>query len=434
MTKSALPHRLTKFIGVIVAFFAVASCGVVDQRPSPYSVAAANQIAVDITAHRAATDLGTELSSPALATFARVFDRVRRDYVRPVPDKNLLDAARAGLKEAYPNPAGIDDDKLVMAAIDGMLRSLDKYSSYLDPPELKAMRDRIRGQFGGLGIRVRKHEKGLLVVSPIEGTPADKAGLKSSDVITHADGKALDKLSLGASVRLLRGEVGAAIDLKIARENTAPFEVKIVREIIKVAGVRWRIEQDVGYIRISAFTRRVSRRVEDAVEAIRTKVGHKLRGFVLDFRNNPGGPFDEAVYISDAFLENGRIVSTQGRDDEEHHEAKPGDIAEGLPIVVMINGGSASASEIVAGALHDHRRAILIGKKSFGKGTVQRLIPLGSQDALRLTTAIYLTPSGKSVDGGIDPDMDVASDPDQDGDEQLDRAIQTVREMFKNPS
>jgi carboxyl-terminal processing protease len=334
------------------------------------------------------------------------------------------------LRDKYPQPQGVEDDKLVMAAIDGMLQSLDIYSSYLDPPELKAMRDRLRGRFGGLGIRVRKHEQGLLIISPIENTPADKAGLKSGDVITHADGSPLAKTTLSTSVRMLRGEVGTPIRLTIAREITNTFTVTVTRDIIKVGGVRSRVENDVGYIRVSAFNRHVSRRVVTAVAGIHAQAGHKLRGFVLDFRDNPGGPFDEAVYISDSFLESGRIVSTKGRDNEEHHDAEPGDLANGLPIVVLINGGSASASEIVAGALHDHRRAVLVGKRSFGKGTVQRLIPLGSHGALRLTTAIYLTPSGKSVDGGIMPDTIVESDPGREGDEQLNRAIEMVREMF----
>jgi carboxyl-terminal processing protease len=417
-------------LSLSLTFLWLASCGLVDERPSRDSIAAANQIAVDISAHRAAADINTELSSPALATFARVFDRVRRDYVRPVVDLQLLNAARKGLRDKYPQPQGIEDDKLVMAAIDGMLQSLDKYSSYLEPPELKALRDRLRGQFGGLGIQVRKHAQGLLIVSPIEDTPADKAGLKSGDVITHADGNPLAKISLSAAVRMLRGEVGASIRLAIVRENTDTFAVVVTRNIIKVVGVRSRVENDVGYIRVSAFNRNVSRRVVAAVDNIRVQAGQNLRGFVLDFRNNPGGPFDEAVHISDSFLESGRIVSTKGRDNEEHHDAEPGDLANGLPIVVLINGSSASASEIVAGALHDHRRAVLVGERSFGKGTVQRLIPLGSHDALRLTTAIYLTPSGKSVDGGIEPDKTVESDPDREGDEQLNRAIEMVREMF----
>ena len=417
--------------GVLAIFLSLASCGLVDRRPDPDSIAAAQSIAAEISSHRTATDLSAELASPALATFAHVFERVRRDYVRPVKVIDLLAAARKGLRDAYPERKGVADDKLVMAAIDGMLQSLDKYSTYLDPHELKAMRDRIRGQFGGLGIKVRKHDQGLLVVTPIDDTPAFRAGIKSGDIITRADDRELTKLSLGAAVRLLRGPAGAHIALTIERKDSAPILVSLVREIIKIEGVRWRVERDVGYIRISEFTRRVGERVESAVDKIRYKTGSKLRGFVLDLRNNPGGPFDEAVIISDSFLEDGRIVSTKSRHHEEHHTAEAGDIADGLPIVVMINNGSASASEIVAGALRDQRRAVLLGNRSFGKGTVQRLIPLIGNDALRLTTAIYLTPSGKSVDGGIKPDTIVNADPDQEGDEQLERAIETVRELFR---
>lgn len=419
---------------LFVAFVTLASCAIVDRRPSADSIAAANRIAADISAHRAAAAFGTELSSPALATFARVYDRVRQDYVRRVDDTVLLTAARDGMREKYPEPKGVDDGKLVMAAIDGMLSSLDRYSSYLNPADLKAMRERIRGEFGGLGIKVRKHEKGLLVVAPIDGTPAARAGLKSEDLITHADGEPLHALSLGPAVRLLRGKVGDPIRLTIARKGAASFDVDLVREVIKVAGVRWRVEGDVGYIRVSEFTRHVSRRVEAAVDTIQSQAKQRIKGYVLDLRNNPGGPFDEAVFMADAFLEQGRIVSTKGRQSEAHHDAEPGDAAVGLPMVVLINGGSASAAEIVAGALRDQKRAVLLGNRSFGKGTVQRLIPLGSNDALRLTTAIYLTPSGKSVEGGIEPDMEVHSDETREGDEQLQRALETVRELSRSRS
>ena len=212
------------------------------------------------------------------------------------------------------------------------------------------------------------------------------------------------------------------------------LNVDIVREIIKVAEIKSRLEIDIGYIRINQFTQHVSGRVEDAIDIIKLKAGSNLKGFVLDLRNNPGGPFDEAVYMSDSFLEHGRIVSTKGREQEAHHDAEPGDVADGLPIVILINGSSASAAEIVASALRDHKRALLVGQKSFGKGTVQRLIPLGRGDALRLTTATYHTPSGNSVEGGIQPDIKVTLDDNRDGDEQLERAIQTVRELFRSRS
>ena len=421
-------------MSLFAIFVSLASCGLQDRRPDSDSIAAASSIAADIRAHSARTDLSAEPLSPALEIFARVFDRVRHDYIHPVHDADLLAAARNGIHKTYPKTKGVSDEKLIMAAINGMLQSLDKYSAYLAPPELKAMRDRLRGQFGGLGIKIQKHENGLLVISPIDETPAFRAGIKSGDVITRAGAKALANLTLTAAIRLLRGEVGASIILTIERAGIAPFNVTVTREIIKVESVRWRIDREVAYIRISEFTRNVSERVEAAVRKIRNQADERLRGFVLDLRNNPGGPFDEAIFLSDAFLESGRIVSTKGRHAGEYHNAGTGDVANGLPIVVMINEGSASASEIVAGALRDQRRAVLLGKRSFGKGTVQQLIPLGNNDALRLTTSIYLTPSGKPVDGGINPDTVVESDPIRDGDEQLERAIEIIHDMFTSRS
>ena len=419
---------------MLAAFVLLASCGIIIQRPGPQALAAANQIAADISLHRATTGIDNELSETALTIFARVFERVRNDYVRPVTGRALLSAAREGLKKINPDTQRTQDGAMVMAAIDGMLGSLDRYSTYLDPPALKAMHERIRGKFGGLGIKVRQHDEGLAVVAPIDGTPAYRAGLKAGDIISHADGKPLKPLSLPAAVRILRGKIGEAIKLTIQRPGQPAFDVEIVREIIKVAEVRSRLETDIGYIRINQFTQHVSGRVEDAIDIIKLKAGSNLKGFVLDLRDNPGGPFDEAVYMSDSFLQRGRIVSTKGRKRETHHDAEPGDIANGLPIVIIINGGSASAAEIVAGALRDHKRAVLVGQKSFGKGTVQRLIPLGSRDALRLTTATYHTPSGSSVEGGIEPDVKVILDENRDGDEQLERAIQTVRELYRSRS
>ena len=418
----------------LTAFALLASCGIIIQRPGPQALAAANKIAADISMHRAAAGLDTERPGPALTIFARVFETVRDDYVRPVPVTTLLTAAREGLKKTNPDTQRTHDGEMVLAAIDGMLGSLDRYSTYLDPAALKAMHERIRGKFGGLGIKVRKHDEGLAIVAPIDGTPAYRAGLKAGDIISHANGKPLKTLTLTAAIRKLRGRIGEPIKLTIQRPGQPIFDVHIVRELIKVTAVKSRLETDIGYIRINQFIQHVSGRVEDAVDIIKLKAGSNLKGFVLDLRNNPGGPFDEALYVSDSFLENGRIVSTKGRKREAHHDAAPGDIANGLPIVILINGGSASAAEIVAGALRDHKRAVLVGQKSFGKGTVQRLIPLGSRDALRLTTATYHTPSGNSVEGGIVPDVKVILNDNQDGDEQLERAIQTVRELYHSRS
>tara|TARA_B100000676_G_C18090489_1_gene859202 strand:+ start:5507 stop:6820 length:1314 start_codon:yes stop_codon:yes gene_type:complete len=426
--------HLSQPLVTLAAFVLLASCGIIVQKPGPEALAAANQIAADISLHRAAAGLSTELPGPALTIFARVFEKVRDDYVQPIAGAALLKAAREGLKKVNSDTQGTRGGTTVMAAIDGMLSSLDRYSTYLDPPALKAMHERIRGKFGGLGIKVRKHDQGLAVIAPINDTPAYRAGIKAGDIISHADGKPLGKLLLPAAVRLLRGKVGEPIKLTIQRPGRPAFDVDIVREIIKVAEIKSRLEIDIGYIRINQFTQHVSGRVEDAIDIIKLKAGSNLKGFVLDLRNNPGGPFDEAVYMSDSFLEHGRIVSTKGREQEAHHDAEPGDVADGLPIVILINGSSASAAEIVASALRDHKRALLVGQKSFGKGTVQRLIPLGRGDALRLTTATYHTPSGNSVEGGIQPDIKVTLDDNRDGDEQLERAIQTVRELFRSRS
>lgn len=411
-------------IGVVAV---IAACVYVPREPDPSAIAAANQIAAEITAHRTAADLGVRLSTPALETFARVYDRVKTDYVRPTDDETLLTAARKGMHEAYPDPKGVEDDKLVMAAISAMLTSLDRYSTYLDPSDWRAMREQTRGEFGGLGVEVRKSDDGVLVIAPIDGTPAHRAGLKTGDVITHADGKALGPMDLRDAVKLLRGRPGSAVTLTIARKDSDPFDVEILREVIRVSGVKSRTEGDIGYLRISAFTRGIAQRVTAEWNHLKTRHGKPLRGLIIDFRNNPGGLFDESLQIADAFLHQGRIVSTEGRHDRIHHDAEPGDITGGLPLVVLINGGSASASEIVAGALRDQHRATLIGTKSFGKGTVQTLIPLGQSDALRLTTAIYLTPSGQSVDGGIEPNIKVEADDAREGDEQLDRALEILR-------
>ena len=428
MMRLLLSARSRLSFAAVAIALAITACVYIPREPDPAALAAAKEIAAEITAHRTAADLGVRLSTPALETFARVFDRVKSDYVRPVEDEPLLAAARKGMHEAYPDPKGVSDEKLVMAAISGMLNSLDKYSTYLDPSDWRSMREQTRGEFGGLGVEVRKSDEGVLVIAPIDGTPAARAGLKTEDVITHADGKALGPMDLRDAVKLLRGRPGSKVVLTIARKGKAPFDVPVEREIIKVSGIKARIEDDIGYLRVSAFTRGITQRMEAELGLLLAKSGKPLRGLVLDFRNNPGGLFDESLLMTDAFLNRGRIVSTKGRSSEIVHDAEPGDLTNGLPIAILINGGSASASEIVAGALHDHRRAVLVGTKTFGKGTVQTLIPLGQGDALRLTTAVYHTPTGHSVDGGIAPDIQIEADEAKEGDEQLQRALQAIRE------
>ena len=323
-----------------------------------------------------------------LNLFGDVFERVRAQYVDEVPD-----------------------EKLIEYAINGMLSSLDPHSAYLDEKDFGDMRVQTKGEFGGLGIEVTMEEGLVKVVSPIDDTPAFKAGVKSGDFITHLDGKPIMGMSLAEAVDTMRGKVGSAVELTLRREGVAePIKLKVVRDVIRIQSVRSRVEGNgtVGYVRITTFNQNSEDGLKTAVEKIKKEAGDKLIGYVLDLRNNPGGLLDQAIYISDAFLEKGEIVSTRGRDDKDikRDNATPGDITGGLPVVILINGGSASASEIVSGALQDHHRAIVMGTRSFGKGSVQTVIPLPGHGAMRLTTARYFTPSGRSIQAkGIEPDI-----------------------------
>jgi len=320
-----------------------------------------------------------------LKLFSEVFERVRADYVEEVSDQQLIEYA-----------------------IQGMLSTLDPHSSYLNAESFGDMRVQTKGEFGGLGIEVTMENGFVKVVSPIDDTPAAKAGVKPGDFITHLDGEPILGLTLNDAVEKMRGPVGTDLTVTIRRENAEPFDLTITRDVIKIQSVRNRVEDSVGYIRITTFNQQTMPGLEKAFKEIKAEAGSELRGYVLDLRNNPGGLLDQAVEVSDAFIDQGEIVSTRGRnvDDAQRFNATPGDMAESLPVVVLINGGSASASEIVAGALQDHRRAILMGTKSFGKGSVQTIIPLGLNGAMRLTTARYFTPSGRSIQAlGIDPDI-----------------------------
>jgi carboxyl-terminal processing protease len=322
-----------------------------------------------------------------LNLFGDVFERVRAQYVDPVTDK-----------------------KLVEYAINGMLTSLDPHSSYMDENEFKDMQVQTRGEFGGLGIEVTMDQGVIKVVSPIDDTPAYRAGVKAGDYITHLDGHPIIGMTLNDAVDKMRGKIGTPIKLTLRRENVPePIEVTLIRDVIKIQSVKNdTLTGDIGYIRISSFSDNTDSGLRDAVSKIKTKLGDKLIGYVVDLRNNPGGLLDQAIAVSDDFLEQGEIVSTRGRhaEDTKRDNATPGDIADGLPIVVLINGGSASAAEIVSGALQDHRRALLLGTQSFGKGSVQTVIPLPGHGAMRLTTARYYTPSGRSIQAkGITPDI-----------------------------
>jgi carboxyl-terminal processing protease len=341
---------------------------------------------VGASARAAVSDTYRELN-----LFGDVFERVRADYVeRP------------------------DDSKLVESAINGMLAGLDPHSSYMDPKSFRDMQVQTRGEFGGLGIEVTMEDGLVKVVAPIDDTPAAKAGVMANDVITHLDDEAVQGLTLNQAVDKMRGPVNTKIKLTIMRKGAdKPIEVTIVRDIIRVKSVRWHPEGgDVGYIRITQFNEQTTDGLKQAINDLNAQLGaDKIKGYVVDLRNNPGGLLDQAISVSDTFLEKGEIVSTRGRNPEEtqRFNARPGDMTKGKPVIVLINGGSASASEIVAGALQDHKRATLIGTRSFGKGSVQTIIPLGAGNgALRLTTARYYTPSGRSIQAkGISPDIEV---------------------------
>lgn len=322
-----------------------------------------------------------------LSLFGSVFETVREKYVDT-----------------------ISDEKLIEYAIKGMLTNLDPHSDYMTAKDFDDMKVQTKGEFGGLGIEVTMQDGLVKVVSPIDDTPAFKAGIQPGDLISHLDKKPIIGMTLAEAVEKMRGKVGSSVELTVRREGiNEPLFIKIKRDTIKIKSVRYHVEGgDVGYIRITTFNQNTYNGLKDAFENIKKESNNKLVGYVLDLRNNPGGLLDQAISVSDAFLDKGEIVSTRGRNDEaiNRDNALPGDLADGLPVVVLINGGSASASEIVSGALQDHHRAVVMGTKSFGKGSVQTVIPTPGQGAMRLTTARYFTPSGRSIQSkGIEPDI-----------------------------
>ena len=324
-----------------------------------------------------------------LSIFGDIFERVRSQYVTEP-----------------------DTEKLVESAINGMLSSLDPHSSYLNAKDFSDMRVQTRGEFGGLGIEVTMENELVKVVSPIDDTPAAEAGVLAGDLISKIDGVEVRGMNLQEAVEKMRGPVKTPIVLTIVRQGQEnPIDVTIIRDVIKVRSVKYRMEgDDVGYLRMTSFTEQTFDNLDQAIKKLREQGGDKIKGYVLDLRLNPGGLLDQAVSVSDSFLDRGEIVSTRGRNPDEtrRYSARPGDLTGGKPLIVLINGGSASASEIVAGALQDHKRATILGTRSFGKGSVQTIIPLGANGALRLTTALYYTPSGRSIQAkGIEPDIDV---------------------------
>jgi carboxyl-terminal processing protease len=357
------------------------------------------QVAAPLLAQEAQT---TSKVYEQLDLFGDIFERIRAQYVEEVETKDLIEAA-----------------------INGMLTSLDPHSSYLSPDAAENMQVQTRGEFGGLGIEVTQEDGFVKVVSPMDGTPADQAGIEAGDFITHVDGASVLGLTLDEAVDLMRGPVGSEIIITVVREGSAePFDVSIIRDTIKLTAVRARAEQDAIVLRVTTFNDQTYANLESSLAEKFEELGgeDKVSGIILDLRNNPGGLLTQAIKVSDAFLDKGEIVSTRGRNpqDGERFNATPGDLANGKPIVVLINGGSASASEIVAGALQDHHRAIVVGTKSFGKGSVQTVMPLRGNGAMRLTTSRYYTPSGRSIQAlGVSPDILV---------EQPRRAPQTEEE------
>ena len=349
-----------------------------------------------------------------LDLFGDIFERIRAQYVEEV-----------------------DEGDLIEAAINGMLQSLDPHSSYLSPDMAAEMREQTRGEFGGLGIEVTQEEGWVKVVTPMDGTPAFEAGVESGDFITQVNGESLLGLTLNEAVEMMKGPVGSEIIITVVREGVdEPFDISIIRDTIKLTAVRTRVEGNSVVMRVSTFNDQTYPNLLNGLQKNVEELGgiENVEGFVLDLRNNPGGLLSQAVAVSDAFLDAGEIVSTRGREpqDGDRYNAQPGDLAEGKPLVVLINGGSASASEIVAGALQDHRRAIVVGTRSFGKGSVQTVMPLRQNGAMRLTTARYYTPSGRSIQAlGVSPDIVVAQPPRQPAGEEGDepRARRTEADL-----
>lgn len=356
-----------------------------------YSVGLTALLSISLSAFAAGTEKTTKTAKDdpylLLELFGSAFEMARVDYVDDISDRQLIEAA-----------------------INGMLSSLDPHSNFLDADTFRDMQIQTKGEFGGLGMEVGTENGLVRVIAPIEGTPADKAGIQPGDLITHIDDEAVVGLNLNEAVERMRGKPKTKVRLTVRRQNKEPFELTLERDIIKIESVRWEVKNDdIGYVRIITFSDNTTKNVKKAIEEIITKVGKdKIRGFIIDLRNDPGGLLDEAQGVTDLFLEQGEIVSTRSKKPEEtvRLSATAGDVTNGLPIVVLINEGSASASEIVAGALQDHKRAVVVGTPSFGKGSVQSLKPIPGYGAIKITTARYYTPSGRSIQAeGIQPDI-----------------------------
>lgn len=365
--------------------------------------------------HEKSVDDGTRKDN--FKQFIDAYKVVRTHYVIPVVDHDLINYAIEGLNnedqgwanEEDGTPAGkASPSKVIEIALDRMMARLDPHSGYMTAREFQELKVGTSGQFGGLGIEVQQGEGFLKVVSPIEDTPADRAGLKPNDRITHVDGQSIEKWSLSKTVGYLRGEPGSPVTVTVDRDDVRPFDVEIVRDIIRVKAVKFALYDDYLHLRVTAFSERTERDAQNAFEVVHREIGDNLKGVILDLRNNPGGLLQQSIALSDMFLEGGDVVSIRERraDSDRHYGAGGGDWAKGLPVVVLVNGGSASASEIVSGALQDHDRAILMGRRTFGKGSVQTIVPLISEGAVKITNALYYLPSGRTIQQvGVAPDI-----------------------------
>lgn len=418
--------RVTLVLAVAGAI--VLGCGI-GGGTSPEAQTATKQVESALLKYRQENGLVAVARKSELRLFTKAYEHVQENYVRQVDMPLLVAAATAGMKAEYPDPSDAKNIELVEAAIQGMLHDLDDYSAYLNRKAFRDLQQETRGTFGGLGIEIKKDPDGLRVISPIDGTPAKRAGIRPGDRLTHADGKPLAQLSLKQSVELLRGRAGSTVLLRIARGDLEPFDVPITREMIRIKPVKARMEGDVGYIRVSHFVSKTGDELADAMARLDIESKGLIRGYVLDLRRNPGGLLDQSVEVASKFLDGGLVVSTRGRRENFTLQAEGGDPSRNLPVVVLIDKGSASASEIVAGALKDRGRAVILGERSFGKGSVQTILPLSGGRGMKLTTALYFTPGDHTVEGGIAPDIDVIDDPETEPDEALEEALKLVINM-----
>ena len=417
---------------LIICFIAltVIGCDGVSRFPSDAGKSAARHLETEIARiGQASNGASLSISKADKMLFTAIFDTIQQNYVTEIDSLALVSAAVEGVRRTVTEKRHNQDDTLGEVAITAMLASLDPYSTYLDQEAYRILNEDLNGQFGGIGIRVTMEAGRLTVVAPLDNTPGKRAGILTGDIITHANGVALEGMSLFEATSYLKGPVDTAVVLQIERSKDQVFRIEVYRDIIQTNSVKWRVQNDVGYIRITNFDTKTVPLLKQAMTAFSAQTDTRLRGIILDLRNNPGGALTAAVGVTDMFLQEGAVVNIRGRTAEQAYNADAGQMGEIYPMVVLINQGSASASEIVAGALHDNKRAVLMGEPSFGKGSVQTVFPLFKARGMKMTTAYYYTPLGKSVEGGIKPDITSKDDPTTELDETLDLALTKVIKM-----